>query len=109
DNGMFTLILGNIEKEIVRLPIQLICDRNEILKRMLQVIKDLMDGKFKELGTADTQIAESYFASPTVDAQTIRATIIFIDSFGNAVVNVNKELFEKEQKGRGFIIHLRKS
>jgi S-adenosylmethionine hydrolase len=69
----------------------------------------LTQGKFRELGMEDSSLQESYFALPTVDAQTIRGTIIFIDSFGNAVVNISKELYEQEKRDRSFLIHLRKS
>ncbi len=110
DNGIFTLILGGNEREIIRLPLVGNTDRKEHLKAMADIIKKLAEGTtFNELGSDDNSIVESYFAQPTVDAQTIRGTIIFIDGFGNAVVNVTKDLFNKEKRGRNFIIQLRKS
>ena len=51
---------------------------------------------------AETEIRISYFTLPTIDANTIRGTIIYIDSFGNAIINITKEIFEKEHKGRSF-------
>ena len=110
DNGIFTLILGNSEREIIRLPLKGRSDRKEHSSELIETIKNLVEERpFNELGYVDTTITESYFAQPTVDALTIRGTIIFIDTFGNAIVNITKDLFEKERHGRKFIIQLRKS
>ncbi|MEO8210797.1 MAG: SAM-dependent chlorinase/fluorinase [bacterium] len=110
DNGIFTLILGNENKEIVRLPFNGKANRNESYNCLLDTLKKLADGKnFETLGTVETTIEESYFALPTIDNKVIRGTIIYVDSFGNAVVNIKKELFEQIRKDRKFIIHMRKS
>lgn len=110
DNGIFTLILSENEKVIIRLPIERNADRKTKCLVLLETIKKLSEGTaLNKLGNEDTSIKESYFAQPTVDAQTIRGTIIFIDTFGNAIVNVTKSLFENEKRGRNFIIQLRKS
>ncbi len=110
DNGIFTLIIGDNEKIIIRLPIERNDDRKTQCSVLFDTIKKLSEGKaLNKLGKEDVSIKESYFAQPTVEAQTIRGTIIFIDTFGNAIVNVTKSLFEKEKRGRKFIIQLRKS
>jgi S-adenosylmethionine hydrolase len=110
DNGIFTLILGNCEKEIVRLPLVMHTDRNEMHLALLETIKKLAEGTdLYELGNSQTTLEESYFAQPTVDSNTIRGTIIYIDGFGNAIVNIKQELFIQEKRKRNFIIHFRKS
>ncbi len=110
DNGIFTLILGNGKKEIVRLPFDRKYERTEIYGCLLDTIEKLAGGAdYRTLGVEETKIEESYFAQPTIDDKVIRGTILFIDSFGNAFVNVTKELFTRIQKNRKFIIHLRKS
>jgi S-adenosylmethionine hydrolase len=110
DNGVFSLILGDSEKEIIRLPLVSEAERNEVLTEYYHSIKRMCDGDdFRQLGTPDSKLVESYFAFPTVDNQFIRGTIIYIDSFGNAVINIKKDLFDKERKGRSFTIFLRKS
>ena len=110
DNGIFTLILGDNEKEIIKLPIELESGRGNIHKSLIIMIKKLIDGtNFKELGTVETTLKESYFAQPTVDNRSIRGTIIYIDGHGNGVVNISRELFNKTQNDRKFIINLRKS
>ncbi len=110
DNGIFSLILGKNEREIFRLPITAQTGRNELHQAFLNTIKSIVDGtEINQLGNPDNEIIESYFALPTVDNQTIRGTIIYFDSFGNAVVNITKELFSQEKKGRNFVIHFRKA
>jgi hypothetical protein len=42
---------------------------------------------------------------PVISQDTIRATIIYIDHFGNAVTNLTKESFERARKGRRFELH----
>ena len=110
DNGIFTMILGKKEKEIIRLPMSLQSDRIEINKIILSTIKSIADGSdFRNLGSSENTIVESYFAQPTLDLNTIRGTIIYLDTFGNAVVNITKELFFETRRDRNFIIYLRKS
>jgi S-adenosylmethionine hydrolase len=110
DNGIFTLILGNEDKVIVRLPHQRHEERNVSYNYLLETIKKLASGvNFETLGTTETKIEESFFAQPTIDNRVIRGTVVFVDSFGNAIVNIKKELFDQIRKDRKFIIHLRKS
>ena len=110
DNGIFTLIIGRNEKEIFRLPIEGNASKKDHRLELIETIKKLAEGTpLNKLGKEETIIQESYFAQPTVDAQTIRGTIIFIDTFGNAIVNITKDLFDKEKRERKFLIQLRKS
>ncbi len=110
DNGIFTLILGNDSKEIVRLPFSGNADRNESYNCLLDTLKKLAEGiNFETLGTTELKIEESYFAQPTIDSKVIRGTVMYVDSFGNAIVNIKKDLFDQIRKDRKFIIHLRKS
>lgn len=46
---------------------------------------------------------------PVTNSVSIRATIIHIDHYGNAIINLNKELFEKTRKGRKFAIYFKRT
>ena len=110
DNGIFSLILGSSEKEIIRLDIEKNISMNELNKSLIETIKLIAEGiDFNKLGQKESAFIESYFAQPAIDRQTIKAAIIYLDSFGNAIVNVSKELFIKERRGRDFHIDFRKS
>ena len=42
----------------------------------------------------------------TYDKNTIRGSIIHVDSYGNVITNIKKELFKQISKPRKFSIHL---
>ena len=110
DSGIFSLILDKDDKQIIRLPFLTNTDRKELLLAFVTVIKKLSaDTDLLKLGNADDTLEDSYFATPTVDQLAIRGTIIYIDSFGNAVINIERELFLNEKKDRSFTIFFRKS
>ena len=41
---------------------------------------------------------------PTIDESTINGSVIYIDSFRNAITNISRELFDQIGKGRPFEI-----
>ena len=110
DNGVFALILGKKEKEIRRFPWKAKMERNELMNSLNEVLVKLINGTpFESLGEADNKLKDSFFAIPTIDKNSIRGSIIFIDSFGNAIVNITKDIFYREQNGRKLTIYFRKS
>ena len=109
DNGIFSLILGNAEMEIIRLPVPANTEWSELTRVFTEAIGSLHRGKFAELGVKNTSLEESYFAYPTIDDLAIRGTIIYIDSYGNVVMNITRELFEQARKKRTFTILLRRA
>lgn len=109
DNGIFSLITGQAEKEILRLPLDVGLSRKNLYEAFAEVIKRVTEGEFESLGLAESKIIESFLPQASVDRISIRGTIIFIDSFGNAILNVSKQLFEKEKGLRTFSIQFRKA
>jgi S-adenosylmethionine hydrolase len=110
DSGIFSLIVGSEEMKAFRLPIPLQQERDELQKMVNEVLLRLCKGeKPEKIGSEDNEIIKSYFTQPTVDPNTLRGAVMYIDSFGNVILNISKELFVKEQKGRKFMIHLRKA
>lgn len=83
-------------------------DRNVVEEVILDAIVKLGSGsKPSQLGKEQENVLTSYFAVPTTDANTIRGSIIYIDSFGNAIMNIRKDFFENEHKNREFVIFMR--
>lgn len=110
DSGIFSLLLDEEEKEIVKLNLDEPRNQSAPVHSLVEAITNLLKGvSFHELGDSYSALSQSYLAQPTVDSDSIRGTILYIDSFGNAIVNVTRELFEKERKERDFTIFLRKS
>ena len=43
---------------------------------------------------------------PTIDETTINGSVVYIDSFRNAITNISRELFDQIRKGRPFDIFI---
>ncbi|REJ83552.1 MAG: hypothetical protein DWQ44_03340 [Bacteroidetes bacterium] len=110
DSGIFSLILDNQSKEVYDLKIESSADNSIIYSRLIDILCSLSEGEQAEkLGQVADSVIQSYFARPTTDHTGIRAVVIYIDDFGNVIVNVSKELFDDQRKGRKFTIFLRKA
>lgn len=110
DSGIFSLLLGESAMEIVQLAMPENSSASEQSDKLLQSIVALIRGtEANQLGEIKSTIHQSYLAQPTVDSDSIRGTILYIDTFGNVIVNVERILFERERKDRDFTIFLRKS
>jgi S-adenosylmethionine hydrolase len=110
DSGIFSLILGDTPKEIYRLDISPDASSTEVYDRFISVITAYDMGKpIEEIGTPHHGLVPSFHTQPTVDHSDIRGAVIYIDSFGNVISNITRELFDKVGNGRPFVIFLRKS
>lgn len=110
DTGIFTLIVDKNDYEVIRLPWPSSITRKQLSDSILDLIKKMVNNSdINKLGKKEDTLKESYFAIPTIDSSIIRGTIIYIDFFGNAIVNITQELFEKERKGRAFTIYFSKT
>lgn len=61
----------------------------------------------EELGRKVDDYKEFYQLKPIVTENSIRATIISSDRYGNLILNLHKETFEKTRDNRRFSIHYR--
>ncbi|HQV99441.1 MAG TPA: SAM-dependent chlorinase/fluorinase [Bacteroidia bacterium] len=110
DSGIFSLVLDEKPKNVFYLDARQHEDRKKVEELVLDTLVSLGKGiNPSKLGTEQQGVLTSYFAVPTTDANTIRGSIIYVDSFGNAIMNVTKDFFEKEHKNRPFSIYMRKS
>jgi S-adenosylmethionine hydrolase len=110
DSGIFSLILGDAEKEIFRLPIAHDAPSSEVHELFLSVITSFAKGKnAEEIGQPSDELVRSFHTQPTVDQSGIRGAVIYVDEFGNIISNITKELFEKVREGRKFTIFLRRT
>ncbi len=93
DNGIFNLILNSDPDEVVSIDHKKNTDELEIFAR---AAADLAKGKKpadlgKNLGT----ISERIPLRATIDKDVIIGSIIFIDSYGNAISNITREIFHR--------------
>jgi S-adenosyl-L-methionine hydrolase (adenosine-forming) len=102
DNGIFNLILNSEPDEIVKIDHQGTSDELEIFAR---AAADILSGKkVSELGTRIKTITEKMPLRATIDKDVIIGSIIFIDSYGNAISNITREVFYRVFENKAYRI-----
>jgi S-adenosylmethionine hydrolase len=59
----------------------------------------------KQLGAIETK---SYLRPPDNDF-IMKGNVVYVDRFGNVIINITKERFEKLRAGRDFVINFKKN
>ncbi len=102
DNGIFNLILNREPDEVV------ILDRKEYENEtdlFAYAAAELIKGKsLKDLGEPAGKIIEKLPHRATLEKDVITGSIIFIDSYGNSISNITRELFNRVFEGRKYRI-----
>jgi S-adenosylmethionine hydrolase len=100
DNGIFSLILNADPDEIIRIETGGITDELEIFARAASGLFSGMEPS--RLGTPLKTISETLPLRATLDKEVIIGSIIFIDSYGNAISNITREIFYRIFENREF-------
>jgi S-adenosylmethionine hydrolase len=102
DNGIFNLILNSDPEEVIKLDHNEISDELEIFAR---AAADLIAGKKpSQLGQSVNTLSERVPLRATIDKDVIIGSIIFIDSYGNAISNITREVFYRVFEKRAYRI-----
>lgn len=102
NNGIFNLILNSKPDEAVRISSEGIIDELELFAG---AASGIMQGKnLSELGTPEKDIDERLPLRATIDKDVIIGSIIFIDSYGNVISNITREVFNRVFETRDFKI-----
>ena len=102
DNGIFNLILNSDPDEVVKIDPQGVVDELEIFAK---AASDILSGRsLSDLGTRVKTISERIPLRATIDKDVIIGSIIFIDSYGNAISNITRELFYRVFENKDFRI-----
>ncbi len=106
NNGVLTMITGAKPKQIVSLPVTTASKGIlDFTRTVATAFGKLFTGiAMEEIGVPVTDIVEKYPLRSTIGADWIEGQIIFIDNFENVVVNISREEFEEQRKGRKFKI-----
>jgi len=106
DNGFFSLIfddINRIDKYQIRLEDS---DQNFLHGVLTSAVGYIANGKpLQEIGPKLDEALVKIGLRPVITKSNIRATIIHVDHFGNVIINLDKEVFEKERNGRKFLIY----
>jgi S-adenosylmethionine hydrolase len=102
DNGIFNLILNSDPEEVIKIDHQEISDELEIFAK---AAADLVAGKKpSDLGTPVKTINERVPLRATIDKDVIIGSIIFIDSYGNVISNITREVFYRVFENKAYRI-----
>ena len=111
DNGIFSLIFGKQEKEIIEIDIMQDSDKYTFSTKdvFVKAAKHLaMGNNISELGIKREKIKEYMSFEPIVeideDIISITGKVIYIDRYENAITNISEELFYEYAKNRRFDI-----
>jgi S-adenosylmethionine hydrolase len=66
-------------------------------------------GELEDLGDLTTQVVEKHMLRPTVEGETIKGSIQYVDVYGNVITNISRSFFEEVVMEKPFIIYLRKN
>lgn len=111
DNGLLTMLLEEVPEKVVSLPLQKSEAKTILyLARIIgETIQRLDNGeKLTDVGDESIDILVKNPIKPLLGNNWIEGQIIFIDNFENVVVNINREQFEEQRKGRSFQIVFRR-
>jgi S-adenosyl-L-methionine hydrolase (adenosine-forming) len=107
DNGLLTMILETRPELVIGLPLERTAPRNTLhcVKIMGEAIRKLVEGvSLAQIGLPDVPFQEKNALRPLLGENWIEGQIIFIDHFENVVVNITRDQFEDQRKGRSFRI-----
>ncbi len=107
DNGLLTMILEELPQKVVALNLGKTNQKNTLfcISVFAKAFSELLVGKkLEEVGDPVIDIQVKNHLRPLLGNDWIEGQIIFIDNFENVIVNINKEEFEEQRKGRSFTI-----
>ncbi len=107
DNGLITMILEEPPQKVISLPLSPSEQKNTLYcaRVFAKAFQNIVDGQtFEETGDADVSIEVKNPLRPLLGDTFIEGQIIFIDNFENVIINITKEEFEEQRRGRSFKI-----
>jgi len=113
DNGIFSIILGGNKADHL-IEIELTQDLRFLHFPLADVLAKaachIAKGEdISALGSPIDSPLQKVTLQPIIENNIIKGHVSYIDSFGNVISNISKELFNKVQKGREFVLHFKRN
>ena len=109
DNGIFSLIFSEDLNKIIEIDIVQDSDKFTFSTKdiFVKVAQHIASGKpINELGFAKDKVSKRMSFEPVIERDEgsthLIGKVIYIDRYENAIVNIKKELFDKEGAGKPF-------
>ena len=110
DSGVFSMIFDGDPQEIVMLDVHLDSNYQTFSSRdrFVKVAAHIAEGKpLVELGYPRSELTYRMSLQPVVNGNSIRGNVIYVDSYGNLISNINEILFKKLGNKRKFNLSFR--
>ncbi len=107
DNGMITMILEELPQKVAAIQLDQFQQKNTLFCTHVfaKAFTEISKGKkLEEIGDTEISIQVKNPLKPLLRDNYIEGQIIFIDNFENVIVNITRDDFEEQRKGRGFKI-----
>ncbi|NRA52274.1 MAG: SAM-dependent chlorinase/fluorinase [Phaeodactylibacter sp.] len=110
DNGLFSLIFPeDAPNQYHEVPYEL-HELMSLERIYARAVGHLAQGRpIIELGKATTEVEQRITLQPVISPSLIRGSVIFVDSFDNAITNINRALFEQIGGGRSFQLFFKRN
>ena len=106
DNGIFSLITSKEPEKIVKLKVDSPKSYESINLFTSAACKLANGTAIEELGETVKSFTQKIHLRPTIDNLTLTGSVIYIDSYQNAITNITKELFDRVRQDRKFEIFI---
>ncbi len=107
DNGLLNMIVEEKPEIVIGIPLEKTANKNTTYCAtvMGNAVNKLVQGEpVENIGIPDFSYIEKNHLRPMLNYNWIEGQIIFIDNFENVIVNITREQFEEQRKGRSFRI-----
>ena len=107
DNGLLTMVLEESPQKVVALQLGKTNQKNTLfcISIFAEAFNKILAGKkLGSIGDPTISIQVKNPLRPLLGNDYIEGQIIFIDNFENVIVNITKEEFEEQRRGRSFTI-----
>lgn len=111
DNGLLTMILEETPQKVVAISLDKTAQKNTLhcIQVFSKAIEKISAGvSLDAIGDETFVIKIKNPLRPLLGNNWIEGQIIFVDNFENVVVNIRKEEFEEQRKGRRFVIEFKR-
>ena len=100
DNGVFSLVFNEQPSETYAIDTS---DRLPLSERYARAVAHIARGKpLYEIGLPVTEMTRRLSLQPVIGPNYIRGSIVYIDRYDNATVNISRAVFEEVGRGRPF-------
>ena len=107
DNGLITMILEEVPQNIVALSLNKSAQKNTLYCASVfaKAFDQILAGEsFEKIGDPNISIEVKNPLRALLGNNWIEGQIIFIDNFENVIINITKDEFEEQRRGRSFKI-----